>query len=397
MTSFVASTLAARGLEPVIAHYAPYSTVPGLSVPLFKLLRQGTGCQSGLAFGRFESHAIGAWLPELEFTHYAATRHWRHLMDSCDAFVAVSGNVLASTPFHQTGRPYLAWVATDWQGDRRDRVKHFPLVRRLLDTFVNAPIIRRLEKQLLRGGPVLSLSNHTACVLGGLAGAGFEKVILPVAIDSELFTPDRSRRVPRRLGFAGRFSDPRKNITLLLQATARLRLSGHPVDVVLMGDSAQPELKRQIAELALGEHVTVMAGLSRAEMRDLLQSLDVFVLPSHQEGLCISALEAMACGIPVVSTRCGGPEEFVIPGVTGELVDSQPQAMAAAIASILGDEALRARMSGAARELVERRYGKPAAEALFMQSFRRAFPSLGGMRAVGDARLVPVTANDPIG
>jgi len=376
MTRFVVDQLAARGFQPVIAHYAPYSVAPALSVPFFRLFQRVPGRQRGLAYGGYESHAIGAWLPELEFTHYAATRHWRQLMDSCEAFIAVSGNVLAATPFRQTGRPYLAWVATDWEGDRRDRVKHFPTIRRLLDTLVNAPFIRALEKRLLAAGTVLSLSQYTARVLADLAGTDFRKILLPVPVDTGLLFPCASGRVPGRVGFAGRFSDPRKNINLLLRAVALLRRSGQDVSALLLGEPATPELNGQIAALGLDGHVSVRAHVSRKEMRDCLQTLDVFVLPSHQEGLCIAALEAMACGVPVVSTRCGGPEEFVIPGVTGYLVGADPQEMASAITSITQDADLRARLSRSARDLVEQRYTHRNVEAVFAQAFGATFPAL---------------------
>jgi asparagine synthase (glutamine-hydrolysing) len=395
MTAFVVRNLAARGLEPVIAHYAPYSVMPALSVPSFRLFQRRAGWQRGLAYGSRETHAIGAWLPELEFTHYAATSHWKQLMDSCEAFVAVSGNVLAATPFCQTGRPYLAWVATDWQGDRKDRVKTFPAVRRFLDSCVNGPIIRRLEKRLLTSGHILSLSDYTAGALAELAGPAFSKVILPVAVDSALFAPDPDALVFGRLGFAGRFNDPRKNIGLLLKAVAELRQRGHDVSAVLMGDSAMPEITKLISSLGLGPHVSLRSGLSRSEMRDCMQTLDVFVLPSHQEGLCIAALEALACGVPVVSTRCGGPEEFVVPGVTGELVGSDPQDMAAAIARIISDRERRSRLSQAARQVVEERYTDARAEALFTQAFKEAFPELSGYRVPREMKLVPV-ANEPV-
>ena len=78
-----------------------------------------------------ESHAIGAWLPELEFTHYAATKHWKSLIESCSAHLSVSGNILAATPYYQTETPFLAWVAAGWHDDRKDRV--YPLVRKLVD------------------------------------------------------------------------------------------------------------------------------------------------------------------------------------------------------------------------------------------------------------------------
>ncbi|MEZ0308598.1 MAG: glycosyltransferase family 4 protein, partial [Ramlibacter sp.] len=391
MTNFVVRNLEARGLEPVLAHYAPYSVMPDLSVPSFSLWRRRIGHRQGEAYGRHENHAIGAWLPELEFTHYAATAPWKQVMDSCDAFISVSGNALAATPFLQTGRPYLAWVATDWQGDRVDRVKNFPFVRRVLDTCVNGPVIRRLEKRLLASGTVLSLSEYTARVLGGLAGPHFEKVILPVGVDASFFEPRAAAVVPGRLGFAGRFTDPRKHIELLLEAVAQLRAAGHDVHAVLMGDSFTPELAAQVKRLGLQDKVEARAGLSREQMRDTLQTLDVFVLPSHQEGLCIAALEAMACGVPVVSTRCGGPEEFVVPGRTGDLVGHEPGDMARAVAAITSDRGLRARMADEARQLVRRRYSQERVDAVFTDAFKATFPELGGHKATYDSTFIPVS------
>jgi glycosyltransferase involved in cell wall biosynthesis len=110
-------------------------------------------------------------------------------------------------------------------------------------------------------------------------------------------------------------------------------------------------------------------------MRDLLQTLDVFVLPSHQEGLCIAALEALACGVPVVATRCGGPEEFVIAGVSGKLVESRSESVAAAVQRLMRDENARAALAASARRLVEEHYSASRARGVFTQEFRRAFPA----------------------
>jgi glycosyltransferase involved in cell wall biosynthesis len=124
-------------------------------------------------------------------------------------------------------------------------------------------------------------------------------------------------------------------------------------------------------------HVSFHAGLSRAQMRDLMQTLDVFVLSSHQEGLCIAALEALACGVPVVSTRCGGPQEFVIPGVSGELVDSTAAAMAQAVRRILQDGAYRETLATGGRNLIEERYSPARASAVLREQLLLAFPSSG--------------------
>jgi glycosyltransferase involved in cell wall biosynthesis len=220
-------------------------------------------------------------------------------------------------------------------------------------------------------------------------------VLLPVAVDASLFVPRDGATVPGLLGFAGRFNDPRKNIALFLGAVAQLRNEGRDVSAVLMGDTAQPAVVQLISSLGLEAQVSIKPGLSRTEMRNCLQTLDVFVLPSHQEGLCIAALEAMACGVPVVSTRCGGPEEFVVPGETGSLVDPNPRAMADAIVAILSDPPLRARLSKAARRMVEDRYTETRIEAIFLQEFKAAFPQLDGARPALDASLAVAAGCNP--
>src|SRR5207249_739442 len=108
-------------------------------------------------------------------------------------------------------------------------------------------------------------------------------------------------------------------------------------------------------------------------LRDLLCTLDVLVVPSHQEGLCIAALEAMACGCPVVSTRCGGPEEFVINDETGYLVDFDPVEMADAVVRITRNDVLRHRLAEGARALVLDNYSIAKAEGIFWGAFREQF------------------------
>lgn len=376
MTRFVVDVLSAQGYEPVLAHYAPYRSAPELSAPSFRLLQRRPAARRQTAFAGIECHAIGAWLPELEFTHYLPTPEWERLMQGCAAWVAVSGNVLAATPFARSGRHFLAWVATDWAGDRRDRVRSFPLLRRCLDAALVSPVIRRLERQLLRAGSILPLSDYTSRMLSGLSGQAVHAPSLPMCIDTRVFAPAPHRSVPRRIGFAGRYNDPRKNIGLLLRSVAELKRCGEQVSVLLVGDTPDEALVQTIGRLGIAELVTFEVHVSQAKLVAHLQSLDLFVLPSQQEGLCIAALEAMACGVPVVSTRCGGPEEFVLPGRSGELVESHPQDMASAIGRILADRPLRDALGEGALQVVRSRYTREHAEAVFLDAFHSVFPAL---------------------
>ena len=273
--------------------------------------------------------------------------------------------------------PFLAWIGTPWHGDRVDRVRRFPWHRRLLDITINAPVLRQMERRVLRApqGRILTISRHTARELERIAGRA-PAGVLYLPPDARWFHPAPERRVPWRLGFSGRYSDPRKRISLLLEAVARLRGQGHPVQLHLSGERDGSVLQPLIDRFALQDQVICHPYLSEQQLAQLLQSLDLFAIPSHQEGLCIAALEAMACGVPVVSTRCGGPEDFVLAGRTGALVAPDAQAMAAAIQTICADHRLRAQLSQGASDWIQGHASQAAARACLLGHLGALHPQL---------------------
>jgi glycosyltransferase involved in cell wall biosynthesis len=99
----------------------------------------------------------------------------------------------------------------------------------------------------------------------------------------------------------------------------------------------------------------------RADVPELLRAADIFVLPSHREGMPRSIIEAMLSGLPVVATDIRGSREEVVPGETGELVPvAAPDALAAALRTLAEDPRLRARMAAA---------GLARARALYDEKF----------------------------
>ncbi len=377
MASFVAGTLASEGYEPVVAYYQPYSLSPELSVPGHRLFRRRVGTRPERALGAFEAHAMGAWLPELEFTHYLPTRSWRRLFESCQHYVAVSGNCLAATGYALTDRPFLAWVATPWHDDRRDRIRLFPWYRRVLDRLLNGRVLGALERRVLRRGTILALSRYTGEGLNRVAARRVTFDVLPMPVDIDRFSPDPAQVMPGRVSFVGRVDDPRKNVGLLIEAVKCCRDAGLQVTAHLIGGAPPESVRAQVQTLALGDAVRFHPYLGAREIAEHLRRTDVFVIPSHQEGLCIAALEAMACGCPVVSTRSGGPEEFVLEGRTGLLCDFAAPSMAQAVRRIVGDRAFRATLSVGARRLVEESYGRRAARERFWAAFRYTFGRQG--------------------
>ena len=370
MVELACSLLERRGYIPVLAYYEPYSLSPELSTPLFAPFRRPAVRRETSVGGR-EAWAIGAWFPELEFTHYSLTRHWRRVIDSCDLHLVVSGNCLAATALVESATPFLGWIATSWEDDRRDRVQQFPWIRRQVDRFINAPRLRRLERQILSTENFLALSRYTQASIASL-GLGREAGILPMPIDQEFFAPAPDEVRPGRVAFVGRVDDPRKNAHLLIEAISVLRQRGIDVELVMAGCDPAGPMQQALAERG-NTHYRGLPQLAQPEVAALLRTVDVFVVPSHQEGLCIAALEAMASGCPVISTRCGGPEEFVRDGETGLLVDSSAEDLAAAIDRVVNDRCLRHRMSTAARLVVESEYSIPRATELFWTAFERQF------------------------
>jgi glycosyltransferase involved in cell wall biosynthesis len=213
------------------------------------------------------------------------------------------------------------------------------------------------------GARILALSSYTASELEAIAGRPMEGVLL-MPVDTQRYRPDPSRTRPWRLGFCGRWLDPRKDIDLLLRATSLLLKRGYPVELVLAGENDPEPLRTRWSELGLDGRVVTHPHLGPEDLARVLQGLDLFVIPSHQEGLCIAALEAMACGVPVVSTRCGGPQTYVLPDRTGLLVDRDAEALAAAVAGIVADRSRRDALGAGALSWVRENATPEAARRL---------------------------------
>jgi glycosyltransferase involved in cell wall biosynthesis len=165
--------------------------------------------------------------------------------------------------------------------------------------------------------------------------------------------------MPIVLGVVGRLAEVKDQGTLL-RALALL-FQDRPewwgrVRLVLVGDgSLRDQLEDQVRQLALGE-VVWMPG-DRSDISSLLQTMDVFVLPSLAEGISNTVLEAMATGLPVVATAVGGNPELVTEGQTGHLVPAgDAQALCSALVRIVESPALRSNMGHAARQRVRDKF-----------------------------------------
>ncbi len=148
---------------------------------------------------------------------------------------------------------------------------------------------------------------------------------------------------------------------VLVEATPLLLREVPDAHVALIGDGeCRPRVEALARRLGLlGRRVHFLG--FRDDVPDVLGSLDLFVMCSVMEGLCTSALDAQAVGVPVVASAVGGLPEAVADGETGLLVPPRdPPALAAAMARILRDRGLRERLSAGGRRRVRERFSVKA-------------------------------------
>jgi len=153
------------------------------------------------------------------------------------------------------------------------------------------------------------------------------------------------------LGTIGRL-DPVKNHVALLQAFAALRVRRPNLRLTIVGDGQlRGELESQAAALGIGDDVMFIGAHNRVP--ELMRHFDVFVLPSINEGISNTILEAMASGLPVVAGRVGGNPEIVVDGVTGRLYEPSDSAgLEQALLSYVADPILRLAHGRAGRQRV---------------------------------------------
>jgi D-inositol-3-phosphate glycosyltransferase len=182
---------------------------------------------------------------------------------------------------------------------------------------------------------------------------------IPCGVDTDLFTPGDRAQARRRLGlddrpvllWVGRIA-PIKGLDTLLDTVARLREGGRDMRLLVVGGEAdeptnghETSLRRRIAVLGLGESVRFVGPQSQSVLPLYYTAADVTVLPSYYESFGMVALEAMACGSPVIASRVGGLVTTVRDGVTGFLVpDGDVEALAERIETLVGDPELRWRL-----------------------------------------------------
>jgi D-inositol-3-phosphate glycosyltransferase len=251
----------------------------------------------------------------------------------------------------------------------------------------------RIEKQLLTlaDGLIAANPDERADLIWRM-GVPAEKVCtIPPGVDLQLFQPQPRPAARQRLGlqdddlavlFVGRI-DPIKGIDTLVDAAELIiqdgKLAKPPVFVIIGGDLNQngeptgplAKVAATIDERGLRAHFRLLGSWPQDELPVAYSAADVVAVPSRYESFGLVAVEALACGAPVVASRAGGLRFTIDEGLSGLLVKPQsPRALADGLTTILANDQLRSAMARAARPSVER-YDWSAIAADVMHVYRR--------------------------
>ncbi len=199
----------------------------------------------------------------------------------------------------------------------------------------------------------LSNADQVIAVSGSLRRLAVEEygldedkvVVVPNGIDTTKFVPIPRAAALERLELKGEASrilyvggiKKSKGIEYFLKAAKRLMGTSHrPIELLLIGEGDYDRGARLLAqELEIARAVTFVGKRPNPEIPLWMNACDLLVLPSLSEGFGVVLIEAMACGKPVVATRCGGPEDIVNPDVGVLVPPGDEAALAKALQEIL--------------------------------------------------------------
>ena len=284
-------------------------------------------------------------------------RHRRRDFDIVHDDQCIGPGILA---LHRAGWPLLETLHHPITVDRSIALDHAETFWKRYGTRRWFGFLRMQVRVLKKLPAVLTVSHNSKIDINAQMGVALDRLtVVPVGVDHEVFRPyDDVVKKKGRLMVTSSSDVPMKGLVPLLEAIAKLRVE-RDIDLIVIG---QPRPKGRVANalerLGLSDIVTTISGVSDEELARLYGEAEVAIVPSLYEGFSLPAIEAMSCGVPVVATTGGAlPEVVGVSGETGLLVESNnPEALVSAIAQLLDDAALRARLGANGRERVMHRF-----------------------------------------
>ena len=325
--------------------------------------------------GTWEGHSyrhVGARGSELEFQRYRPRPALTEILDRHDLVQIVAGTPAWALLTRNTDVPVALQVATLARVEREFLLADTP---GLLGVWRRSmvQITDRIDHHALRYADRVFVENNWMREHLADYVAPNRLVFAPPGVDTSEFAPgDVPPAEGRHLLFVGRLADPRKNVEGLFEAYAYLRdRMNDPPPLVLAGRTGPPNTAwKRARALGIRSDITFYKDVSLETLIDLYRTAACYVVSSNEEGLGLTVLEAMACGRPVVSTRCGGPSTIIDDGKTGRLVlTGAPRALADAVQEVLTRPDEANEMGRRNRAHIEQQFSIEASKQRFLQGY----------------------------
>ena len=287
-------------------------------------------------------------------------RAWDHLRHRRDDFDLVHDNQCLGWGLvllqQRVGFPVLSTIHHPITVDRRLEIAHartlwesFSMRRWYAFTKMQSRVARRMNH-------IMTVSESSKVDIAADHKVDPEHIhVVPVGVDPEMFRPIPGvRRVPGRIVTTASADVAMKGLKYLLEAVAKLRTERN-VELVIIGRPAEGSASADLfAELGLTDCVSWVHGVSDERIVELYSEAEVAVVPSLYEGFSLPAIEAMSCGVPLVTTTGGALPE--VAGSHGEtcfqVSPGDGEALAAMLGAVLDQPDVRDRVGANGRQRV---------------------------------------------
>jgi D-inositol-3-phosphate glycosyltransferase len=317
-----------------------------------------------------------------------------HMPEFVESFRRFESKQGTNYPLIHTNYWLSAWVGLELQKERSIQLVHtyHSLGAVKYESVPERPAIAdtrlAVEREILeQAACVVATSPQERENLRTLVSTLGQIEIIPCGTDTENFRPMPKAEARHQLGFdakeqvvlyVGRF-DPRKGIETAIRACALLKQQGETIKLVIVGGSSaglldgeeRARVEQIVAEVGLQAEVLFAGRVGHDQLPMYYTAADICVIPSHYEPFGLVAIEAMACGTPVVASDVGGLRFTVVPGQTGLLVPPQDTAgFAEAIQSILSDQLWARKLKRQASATVNQRFSWPGVAIQLSELYR---------------------------
>jgi glycosyltransferase involved in cell wall biosynthesis len=316
---------------------------------------------------------VGANAPELEWQRYLPREALTSVLREYDLVQVIAGTPPIGLSALGTGRPTCLFLATLSAAERVSRLARETGARKRWLTAMTA-LNTRIERRVLqRVDHVFALTAYTRDLVRGIVPDSRVDVA-PPGIDTDKFHPASTYAADGYILAVGRLGDPRKNIRMLFDAYARAKKSVPDLPrIVCAGQTLPSEADRAHARsLGIFDRIELRENLSLDDLAVAYRGASSFVLTSDEEGLGIVIVEAMASGVPVIATRCGGPNSVVRDDESGYLVPvGDHAALADRLVRLYTDAPLRAALGARARAQAVAEFSLGATARTYLRVYDR--------------------------